>query len=197
MTDYSDSDMEECKDDTSENGSDDSDDSDDSDRPALEGNNNVGDKKKKKSKKTFKFDDDIDEDDSDGTLCESCNKYYGESGYAHKLNFNLDIAGVTICIHCYISLSGNKFVECTDLTQNEEACLRFYIETFTDSHKSEGCQRIKSYGKCLLCEAKIGLKPPMFKENIVPQDNKLNQIELDKDVILVNKDEPSDYVLIL
>jgi len=187
MTDYSDNENDRCDDD-----------SDDSDCPALEEvdeneNINVIIKKKKK----IEVDEDEDDNDNEnGTLCESCNKYYGDSGYVHKLNFNLDITGVTICIHCYISLSGNKFVECTDLSKDEEACLRFYIEKFTDSHKSEGCQRLKSYGKCILCEAKIGLKPPIFKENIVPQD-KPNQLELDKDVILVNKDDQSDYVLIL
>jgi len=135
-------------------------------------------------------------------LSDCCQRYYTNIGYVHQNKFNLSIQDMTICIHCYISYSIKRFTECKDLSKNETECLRYYIDNFTDKHDAESCQRVSNYGKCLLCEAKLGIKPSIYKDDETkieiskPIDNvKINDIDYVSDVDAYDSDYEEDFIL--
>jgi len=130
---------------------------------------------------------------------ECCQNYFKVDAYVHQRQYKLGIQGINTCIHCHISFNLHKFAECKDLTQTEEDCLQHYIEKFTDEHGSDICTRTKNYGKCLLCESKIGILPKICRKH----DSTVEVIESDlnsvitTDILMINRTNGSDYVLVL
>lgn len=135
---------------------------------------------------------------------ECCHNYFKADAYTHQTQYKLSIQGINMCIHCYICMNLHKFAECNNLTKAEEDCLRFYIEKFTDDHASESCTKNKIYGKCLLCESMVGIKPKICKKNdsieVVESkhgsSNDFNGITT-TDIVLINRPTASDYILVL
>lgn len=170
-------------------------------------------KKSKKSSHVVKYKSDgLNDNDyrrsdvahEDLVKAECCHNYFKAEAYAHQTQFKLSIQGINMCIHCFISFNLHKFADCNNLTKTEEDCLRYYIEKFTDDHASETCTRNKVYGKCLLCESKVGIKPKIFKkldafevvESNHGSSNDPNNITT-TDIVLINKTDATDFVLVL
>ena len=135
--------------------------------------------------------DRLKNDKKEYKLSDCCQKYFNNEGYIHQNKFDLSIQDMTICIHCYISYSIKRFAECKDLTKNETDCLRYYIDNFAEKHNVEACQRIANYGKCLLCEAKIGIKPPIYKDEVIDESKKLENVKTD-DINYISDNEMYD-----
>lgn len=133
---------------------------------------------------------------------ECCHNYFAADAYAHQIKYKLSIQGINMCIHCFVCFNLHKFADCKNLSIQEEECLRFYIEKFTDDHASETCTRNKIYGKCLLCESKVGIKPKIFKKldeiEIIESNhgNDANNITT-TDIIMINKTDSTDFILVL
>ncbi len=129
---------------------------------------------------------------------ECCYNYYKSDAYTHQTKYNLEITGMIVCIHCYFSFNIHKFPECTDLSKNEEECLKFYIDNFTKDHDTVTCQRIKTYNKCILCESKVGIVPKIIDKN---EENIYEKLPCDTynlyDTVIVAKKPASDFVLVL
>jgi len=137
-----------------------------------------------------------------------CQRYFNKDAYSHQTLYKLSIPGINTCIHCFIGFDVQKYAECDNLTQSEVECLKYYIENFTASHNSEFCSRIKQYGKCLLCESVIGIKPKILRtiddtseyvETSLGTSDDPRSIII-SDIILIdkpNEDDVSDYVLVL
>jgi hypothetical protein len=134
---------------------------------------------------------------------ECCHVYYTAAGYVHQTQYNLGIKGMNVCIHCFFAFNIDKFTACKDLTENEEACLRHYIDNFTKQHKIKECTRIKHYNKCLLCEAGLNILPPIYRpkepeqynydaNQPIPDNNNNNN-----NITVIGKSTASEYVLVL
>jgi len=134
------------------------------------------------------------------TRCECCQNYFKSEGYRHQMVYGLEIQEMIVCIHCFFSFNIIQFTECKNLTKKEDECLRYYIDNFTKSHKSDRCCRITSYGRCLLCEAHNGTFPPIFKKNIIEVEqpdptHNVGDFRMN-DVVYVKKGE-TNYQLVL
>jgi hypothetical protein len=97
---------------------------------------------------------------------ECCQNYFSQDAFVHKTQYGLEIPGINTCIHCYISFNPQTFVNCENLTHNEEECLKYYIEKFTDGHNPLKCTKSVYGSKCLLCESRLGRKPRVCKTNV-------------------------------
>lgn len=105
------------------------------------------------------------------TQSDCCQRYFEAEAFIHKTLYNLEIPGINTCIHCYISFNPQKFFENKtndfdkDLSVGEKECLKYYIENFSKNHDQTKCTRILSGLKCLLCEARLGIKHHICKTN--------------------------------
>lgn len=102
---------------------------------------------------------------------ECCNYYYYKDAYEHKNKYGLYIQGMTTCIHCYISFNIDKYTTYTNLNDKEIECLKYYVEHFTNNHNINNCTRRISYGRCILCESKVGVPPFIINANTSEKDN--------------------------
>jgi hypothetical protein len=99
-----------------------------------------------------------------------------KNAYDHQKKYNLKIDGMKSCIHCYFSYISYKFAndyKGEKLSKAEEECLLFYLTNFVNDHNTTKCTRTQYGGKCLLCDAKLGIYPIMtasanIKENMNP-----------------------------
>jgi len=94
-----------------------------------------------------------------------CFKFFTKEGYMHQTKYGLKIQGINTCIHCYVSFNSHKFIECLDMIQQEEECLRYYINTFTEEHQAIKCTRTSYGGQCVLCNAIRGIYPPLIRKD--------------------------------
>lgn len=102
---------------------------------------------------------------------ECCGRFFKKNGYEHR-KYGLSIPGVKTCIHCYISINTYKFVDLNSnekLTKPEEDCLRFYIKNFVTEHNTNKCMRTQHGGRCLLCNATLGIYPPFIANEMLPK----------------------------
>jgi hypothetical protein len=135
---------------------------------------------------------------------ECCHNYFKKHAYIHQTQYKLGIQGINMCIHCFISLNIHKFAECKNLTGAEEECLKYYINTFTKNHSSELCNKIRLHGKCLLCEAKIGIKHKIFtpQESIEYIESNFGTSNDSKsvtvsDVVLIDAISNNSHIIVL
>lgn len=134
---------------------------------------------------------------------ECCHIYFKPEAYVHQTQYKLSVQGINMCIHCYIGFNLHKFGKCDGLTKQEEDCLRYYIEKFTNDHCLNTCNKSKIYGKCMLCESKIGIKPKVCKKNDVLEVVESNfgmsgqPTVTTADIVLINKSSTSEFVLVL
>ena len=139
------------------------------------------------------------------TKAECCQYFFKPDAYAHQTLFKLSIQGMNTCIHCYISYNLHKFTDCKKLSKIEDDCLWYYIDNFTDEHDLKTCTRKNNYGKCLLCESKVGIKPKQINN-----DNTLDVVELKHgsltddlinitttDIVLIGNNNSRNFMLIL
>lgn len=103
--------------------------------------------------------------DEDLKQVECCHQYFKENAFSHRTVYGLEIQGIETCIHCYIKFNAQRYTELTDLTKEEEECLKYYIENFTEGHDSTKCTMSVYGSKCFLCEARNGRMPKIFKAN--------------------------------
>jgi len=106
---------------------------------------------------------------------ECCGKYFRKEGYEHFKKYNLIIQGVKTCIHCYISFCGYKFIDTSSkekLSKSEIECLSFYLKNFVTDHDTSKCLRTSYGGKCLLCDASLGIYPSIVENEL--QQNEPN-----------------------
>lgn len=100
-----------------------------------------------------------------------CFKFFTKEGYIHQTKYGLKIQGMNTCIHCYVSFNSHKFIECLDMTQQDEECLRYYINTFTEEHQTMKCTRTSYGGQCVLCNAIRGIYPPLIRKDMDKEMN--------------------------
>lgn len=95
-----------------------------------------------------------------------CNKFFTPDGYMHQTKYGLKVIGMITCIHCYISFNSYKFVDCHDMTPQDEECLRYYVNTFVEDHQTMKCTRTGFGGQCILCNAIRGVYPPLIVKDM-------------------------------
>lgn len=105
-----------------------------------------------------------------------CFKFFTKEGYMHQTKYGLKIQGMDTCIHCYVSFNSHKFIECLDMTQQDEECLRYYINTFTEEHQTMKCTRTSYGGQCVLCNAIRGIYPILIRKD---KENEINLLSKD------------------
>jgi hypothetical protein len=141
----------------------------------------------------------------DLTKCESCLRYFNADGYEHQNKYGYQIPGMIICIHCHISFNLDKYGNCKNLSKKDEELLTHYIEKFTEEHISISCSRNEVYGKCLLCQSKLGIKPAIIamaktnnEINVKLLETKISEnVIISNDLAFVDRKDKSDFVLTL
>lgn len=144
-----------------------------------------------------------EEEEYEYIRAECCHKRYPSEAFAHETRYNLGIDGMKTCIYCYFTMNANRFMN-DYLTENEQNCFTFYVETYADEHESQSCIADKQHS-CVLCNAHRKVFPAfMIKttnnqsqqpkvNRYLPQIETFNDMNL-CDVIVVDKVD-SSFVL--
>lgn len=161
-------------------------------------------KPKSRKPKVVVFSDEEEEED-EYIQAECCYKRYPSEAFAHETRYNLRIVGMKTCIYCYFTMNANRFMN-DYLTENEQNCFTFYVETYADEHESQSCIADKQHS-CVLCNAHRKVFPafmikttnnqsqPPKINRYLPQIETFNDMNL-CDVIVVDKVD-SSFVLTL
>lgn len=120
-----------------------------------------------------------------------CGKFFTPAAYMHQTKYGLKIQDMITCIHCYIDFNSYKFIDCLDMTTQDEECLKYYINTFTEEHQTMKCTRTGPGSHCVLCNAIRGIYPPLIAKEM--EIAKANAPEQDEDM----NDNPYNNIRII